>query len=153
MQTISWYYDSNTTSSGNYYTYTDNVDEWITDEIQWIKPTLRVEDVNVNTCALKAEETIETWLTDNYDKYELLDCGSYIYDVIQEHAYEVVSDIVAKLSKDVDLECEDDEVIIQAVLNEIDFDALYDVVEDIINAPITMEDKLAEIGMSYRDFL
>jgi hypothetical protein len=42
---------------------------------------------------------------------------------------------------------------VDAIIQEIDVDSLYDLVEDILHAPITMEEKLAEVGMSIRDFL
>lgn len=150
-------------SNGNYIyysnladvSYTMISDEWMVDEeMEWMPPSkLTPQDVDVLKCALQAEETLEQWLIDNYDRYELMDCGGYIYDITQEQAYTVVSDIIEKLAKDVNMECEDEEAIIQAVLENIDFDSLYTVAEDIINAPITMEEKLAEVGMSYRDFL
>lgn len=154
---MSLYYNTSTGANG-YYSVFHNVDEWITDEVPWFKPKIHLTDFDKTKHALKIEERIESWLLENYDRYELIECGNYICDVIQEKAYELVSDHIDALIEEMEIIDENSnpiasETIIEAIINEIDFCVLYDVADEIINAPITMEEKLAEIGMSYRDFL
>lgn len=97
------------------------------------------------------EERLEGYIQDNYDRYIVHEYGSYIYQMIQEKAYDIASEVVEEAKEDYDIR--DEEAVIDAILEEVDFDSLYDLVEDILHAPITMEERLAEVGMSIRDFL
>lgn len=72
--------------------------------------------------------------------------------MIQEKAYDFASEVVEEAKND-EYIIDDEESVVDAIMQEIDFDSLYDLVEDILHAPITMEEKLAEVGMSIRDFL
>ena len=97
------------------------------------------------------EERLEDYIQDNYDRYNIKEYGSYIYQVIQEKAYDIASEVVEEAKDDYIID--DEEKIIDVILENIDFDSLYELVENILHAPITMEDKLAEVGMSIADFL
>lgn len=98
------------------------------------------------------EERLEGYIQDNYDRYTVHEYGSYIYQMIQEKAYDFASEVVEEAKND-EYIIDDEESVVDAIMQEIDFDSLYDLVEDILHAPITMEEKLAEVGMSIRDFL
>lgn len=98
------------------------------------------------------EERLEGYIQDNYDRYTVHEYGSYIYQMIQEKAYDFASEVVEEAKND-EYIIDDEESVVDAIIQEIDFDSLYDLVEDILHAPITMEEKLAEVGMSIRDFL
>ena len=98
------------------------------------------------------EERLEGYIQDNCDRYVIHEYGSYIYQMIQEKAYDFASEVVEEAKND-DYMIDDEESVIETIMQEIDFDSLYDLVEDILHAPITMEEKLTEVGMSIRDFL
>lgn len=97
------------------------------------------------------EERMEEYIMNNYDRYDIQEYGSYIYQMIQEKAYDFASEVVNEAEDEYIIS--DEDAVIETIMEEIDFDSLYDLVEDILNAPITMEEKLADIGMSMRDFL
>ncbi len=157
QSTISWYTES-TTGGIDYDTIThpyENIDGtlgFIPNFWEMIKPIMDMQSFLRGQYVSQVEERLEEFLLDNYDRYEIVEYGHYIYDVIQEKAYEIASEIIEKLKDEVSFN-DTDEIIIEAMLAEVDFESLYDVVDDILNAPITMEEKLAEVGMSYRDFL
>lgn len=98
------------------------------------------------------EERLEGYIQDNYDRYTVHEYGSYIYQMIQEKAYDFASEVVEETKND-EYIIDNEESVVDTIMQEIDFDSLYDLVEDILHAPITMEEKLAEVGMSIRDFL
>lgn len=98
------------------------------------------------------EERIEEYITDNYDKYDIEEYGSHIYQMIQEKAYDFAFEVVEEAKEEYEM-LYNEEKIIETIIEEINFNSLYDLIEDIVNAPITMEDKLSEVGMSIRDFL
>ena len=119
------------------------------------KPVLTIKEMEnsamANTLVSAIENELEEYIYDNFDRYELIEYGSYIYSVIQEKAYEFIGKAIDKIKEDYDIE--DEDKYADGLFEAIDFDSLYDVVDDVINAPMTTEEKLAEIGMSYRDFL
>ena len=120
-----------------------------------IKPVLTIEEMEnsamANILVSAIENELEEYIYDNFDRYELIEYGSYIYSVIQEKAYEFIGKAVDKAKEEYDIE--DEDKYVDGLFEAIDFDSLYDMVDDVINAPMTTEEKLAEIGMSYRDFL
>lgn len=97
------------------------------------------------------EERLEGYIQDNYDRYIVQEYGTYIYQMIQEKAYDIASEIIEEAKDEYDIQ--DEDAVIEAIIEEIDFDSMYELVEDILHAPITMEEKLADVGMSIRDFL
>ena len=150
-------YDKNSTGSSAYIT----INSWGDTVIfgtqfngQGIRVNYRFQ-VNKRIISKKfvptTEERMEEYIQDNYDRYMINEYGSYIYQMIQEKAYDLASELVEEAKEDYIIDNE--EQVIESILEEIDFDSLYDLIEDILNAPITMEEKLADIGMSMRDFL
>ena len=43
--------------------------------------------------------------------------------------------------------------LIDVLFEAIDLNYFYEIIDDIPNQPITMEEKMADVGMSYKDFL
>jgi hypothetical protein len=97
------------------------------------------------------EERLEEYIQENYDRYIIGEYGSYVYQMIQQKAYDIASEVVEEAKEDYTID--DEDIVIESIMEEIDFDSLYDLIEDILHAPITMEEKLADVGMSMRDFL
>lgn len=100
------------------------------------------------------ENKIEQYIYDNFDRYNIQEAGEYIYSVITEKAYEITEDIITH-QKDYELPLDQTALdnIINTVFMAIDLNNLYEIIDDILNQPVTMEEKLANIGMSQRDFL
>jgi hypothetical protein len=102
----------------------------------------------------ETEERTEEYIKDNCDRYMIDEYGtSYIYQIIQEKAYEFASEIIEEAKEDYIINESEEDSFIDSIIEEVDFDSLYELVDDIWQAPVTMEEKLAEVGMSIRDFL
>lgn len=100
------------------------------------------------------EKALEVYLCE-MDMDVLHDIGSYIYEKIQEKAVDYTSDKLESLRKQgyIILESEDNNAI-EALIANIDFDSLYSVAEELLeHKESSMESKLADIGMSAKDFL
>lgn len=115
------------------------------------KVVLQVEDA-IKIFVPIIEDKIEEYISTEFDKYYIVDMGHYIYQVIQEKAYDIASEVVES-EKEEYYYTPDEETIIDAIVDNINFETLYELMDDILNAPSTMEEKLAEVGMSYADFL
>ena len=100
------------------------------------------------------ERALEVYLYE-MDVDVLHDIGSYIYEKIQEKAVDYASDKLESLRKQgyIILESEDNNAV-EALIANIDFDSLYSVAEELLEyKESSMESKLADIGMSAKDFL
>lgn len=114
---------------------------------------LKPSTLNRTRIVPKSEERLVEYIESNFDKEYIKDCGMYIYQVIQEKAYEIIEEVISILSDDDWFVPDDHDDVIEAVLEEIDFDSIYDLIDEILTYPVTMEQKLAEVGMSESDFL
>lgn len=112
---------------------------------------LTVSNIENTKLVSRTEEKIEDYIQDNYDRYIIREYGSYIYEKIQEQAYEITCKVVEDAKEYYDIQ--DEDAIVEAIMELIDFDMLYELVEDILYAPVSMEEKLADVGMSIKDFL
>ena len=115
------------------------------------KQPLTSKEISETTLVLTTEERLENYIEDHCDRYIVNEYGSHIYQMIQEKAYDIASEVVEEAKEEYDIQDEDE--IIETIVKAIDFDSIYDLVEDILHAPITMEEKLADVGMSISDFL
>ena len=97
------------------------------------------------------EEAIEKYIYNTFDKYHIKECDSYIYSILTEKIYEIISDIIINQDEYITIVNQDE--LIDIVFNEVDLNYFYDMIDDILNQPITMEEKMADVGMSYKDFL
>lgn len=95
------------------------------------------------------EERIEEYIQRDFDRYYIAELGNYVYQFIQEKVYDIAVEVIEEAEKEYIIP----DSFVDDIMKDIDFESLYDLVEDILHAPITMEEKLAEVGMSMKDFL
>lgn len=102
----------------------------------------------------EAQEWGRNYILEHFDRYELQEIGSYIYQKVSDEVYQYVRDTIIN---EYDFSEDGWEMMYDALADivyaKIDFDSIWDVLDDILNAPVTFEEKLAEVGMSVRDFL
>ena len=162
--TMEWFtnYTNNTSSTspfiktvydknGNIIQIIEDLYTTYTSDITEIKPLLTSKEISETTLVPTTEERLENYIEDHCDRYIVNEYGSYIYQMIQEKAYDIASEVVEEAKEEYDIQDEDE--IIEAIVEAVDFDSMYELVEDILHAPITMEEKLADVGMSISDFL
>ena len=97
------------------------------------------------------EEAIEKYIYDIFDRYYIKEHGSYVYSMLTEKAYEITEDIITNQDEYM-IVCSESELI-DVLFEAIDLNYFYEIIDDIPNQPITMEEKMADVGMSYKDFL
>lgn len=128
-------------------------DELINSDIYDISCLLTTDNV-VDKVLDSIEDEIEDFIYNNFDRYYIQEAGECIYSVLTEKAYEITEKVITE-QENYDLPSEQKmvEEIIEVAYNAINFTNMYKIIDDILNQPITMEEKLAEVGMSYKDFL
>jgi hypothetical protein len=97
------------------------------------------------------EEKVEEYILNEIDKDMINDYGVYIYQLIQDKAYDLAYEIIEKSKEEYDIPNEDE--IVEAIMSSIKYDSFYELLEDISIAPTTIEEKMSDIGMSNKDFL
>lgn len=94
------------------------------------------------------------YILSNYNKADIQDMGSSIYQEVSEKVYQYVRDTIIN---EYDFTEDDWDMMYDAladiVYERIDFTHVWEAIDEVLNAPVTFEEKLAEIGMSVRDFL
>jgi len=115
------------------------------------KSELTVANISKTNLISISEERLIEYIEMNFSREYIRESGSYIYQVIHEKAYEL---IVKTLDdhKD-DYLYEDTDALAEAIFEQMDFEYVYDIIDNILEQPVTMEEKLADIGMSQKDFL
>ena len=98
----------------------------------------------------KAQERVIEYIQDNYDKHDIQEYREYMYQIITDKSYDI---IIALLDEDYQVNDNDFDSMVEQIQSELDFAEFYEVVDNILHAAMTMEEKLAEVGMSYRDFI
>ena len=107
-------------------------------------------DKHLDVLVDKAQERVIEYIQEHYDKYDIQEHQSYMYQIITDKSYDI---IIALLDKDYEVNDNDFDSIVEQIQGELDFAEFYEVVDDILHAAMTMEEKLAEVGMSYQDFI
>ena len=131
-----------------HYDANDNVTD-----IEYDYPIILTKN-NVINLISKIEEELEEYIYDTFDRDYIQEYGSYVYSVFNEKSYDIIKNVIVNQSKYILPPNEDNlEEIIDIAFNAIDFDYFYRLIDDIPNQPITMEEKMEEVGMSYKDFL
>lgn len=115
------------------------------------KSLLKPEEISKTNLVSTVEEAVEEYIQDNYDSSTVEDYGHYLYEAIQEKAYEFASNAVEQIKEEYIIS--DEEAIVDAIIDEIGFDSLYEMAESVSDVPMSFEDHLAEVGMSIRDFI
>lgn len=114
------------------------------------KEILTPENVTDTSLVLDTEEKIEEYIYDHYDKYDILEMKEYVYSIIQDKAYDIIEQILEDAKDDYDIINKDK--VAEVIFNNIDFSSLCEIIDNIADAPVTIEEKLADVGMSERDF-
>lgn len=100
-------------------------------------------------------KTIE-YIQENFDKHDIQEYHGYMYQVIAEKASEITEQILEdnyNLGSSLALFDYDSDAIINDVMKNLDYSVFDDAIEDIVNQSSSLSDKLADIGMSYNDFI
>lgn len=116
------------------------------------KTLLKPEEVSKTNFSLTIEDKVERYIQDNFEKSTIEDYGSYVYELIQDKAYDFASELVEGAKEEYIIENEEE--IINAILSEIGFNSLYQLADNLLeDAPVTLYDHLSEVGMSIKDFI
>lgn len=132
-----------------YYGNGDTIESFVIDEGYY--PEELTKDNVVEKMMKYVEEAIEKYIYDTFDRYYIKEHGSYVYSMLTEKAYEITEDIITNQDEYM-IVCNESELI-DVLFEAIDLNYFYEIIDDIPNQPITMEEKMADIGMSYKDFL
>lgn len=116
------------------------------------KTLLKPEEVSKTNFSLTVEDKVERYIQDNFEKSTIEDYGSYVYELIQDKAYDFASELIEDAKKEYIIENEEE--IINAILSEIGFNSLYQLADNLLeDTPVTLYDHLSEVGMSIKDFI
>lgn len=140
---------SSYTTINYYYGNGDTIESFVIDE-GYYQDELTKDNV-VEKMMKYVEEAIEKYIYDTFDRYYIKEHGSYVYSMLTEKAYEITEDIITNQDEYM-IVCNESELI-DVLFEAIDLNYFYEIIDDIPNQPITMEEKMADVGMSYKDFL
>ena len=102
----------------------------------------------------EVENLLKDYVLEHFNRYDIQEIGSYIYNIVDEKAYDLLCNYIDKLHEDYDFEEEYDvDNYAKKYYGDIDIYCINEIIDDILNAPVTMEEKLADVGMSIKDFL
>lgn len=102
----------------------------------------------------EVENLLKDYVLEHFNRYDIQEIGSYIYNIADEKAYDLLCNYIDKLHEDYDFEEEYDvDNYAKKYYGDIDIYCINEIIDDILNAPIIMEEKLADVGMSIKDFL
>lgn len=149
IQIISATDSSYTTINYYYYGNGDTIESFVIDEGYY--PDELTKDNVVEKMMKYVEEAIEKYIYDTFDRYYIKEHGPYVYSMLTEKAYDIVEDIITNQDEYM-IVCNESELI-DVLFEAIDLNYFYEIIDDIPNQPITMEEKMADAGMSYKDFL
>lgn len=149
IQIISATGSSYTTINYYYYGNGDTIESFVIDEGYY--PDELTKDNVVEKMMKYVEEAIEKYIYDTFDRYYIKEHGPYVYSMLTEKAYDIVEDIITNQDEYM-IVCNESELI-DVLFEAIDLNYFYEIIDDIPNQPITMEEKMADAGMSYKDFL
>lgn len=149
IQIVSSSSSSSYTTINYYYGNGDTIESFIIDEGYY--PDELTKDNVVEKMMRYVEEAIEKYIYDTFDRYYIQEYGSYVYSMLTEKAYEITEDIIT--NQDEYMIICDKDTLIDVLFEAIDLNYFYGIIDDIPNQPITMEEKMADVGMSYKDFL
>ena len=132
-----------------YYGNGDTIESFVIDEGYY--PEELTKDNVVEKMMKYVEEAIEKYIYDTFDRYYIKEHGPYVYSMLTEKAYEITEDIITNQDEYI-IVCNESELI-DVLFEAIDLNYFYEIIDDIPNQPITIEEKMADIGVSYKDFL
>ena len=106
----------------------------------------------------EVENLLKDYVLEHFNKYDIQEMGSCIYNVADEKAYDLLCNYINELHENYYFDEEYDEEYdvdnyAEKYYRDIDIYCIDEIIDDILNAPVTMEEKLADVGMSIKDFL
>ena len=143
-----------TTSNNNQFILVNKSDAYTSNYDDTLNTNYLKDEIKSISIVDNVENKILDYIYEK-DKYFIQDTGSYIYSLIDDKIYEFSQSIIQEMLKDNYIlpygKTEDD--VISEIISFIDMSIIYEAIDEILNAPITMEEKLAEVGMSIKDFI
>ena len=103
----------------------------------------------------EVENLLKDYVLEHFNKYDIQEMGSCIYNVADEKAYDLLCNYIDELHENYyfDEEYYDVNNYAEKYYGDIDIYCIDEIIDDILNASVTMEEKLADVGMSIKDFL
>ena len=106
----------------------------------------------------EVENLLKDYVLEHFNRYDIQEMGSCIYNVADEKAYDLLCNYINELHENYYFDEEYDEEYdvdnyAEKYYRDIDIYCIDEIIDDILNASVTMEEKLADIGMSIKDFL
>lgn len=141
--------DSSYSTINYHYGDDDTIESFVIDEGYY--PDELTKDNVVEKMMKYVEEAIEKYIYDTFDRYYIKEHGPYVYSMLTEKAYEITEDIITNQDEYI-IVCNESELI-DVLFEAIDLNYFYEIIDDIPNQPITMEEKMADVGVSYKVFL
>ena len=137
-----------TSTYSNLSNYSNIIENFIIDENYYQELN---QDNVVEKMMKYVENNIEEYIYNTFDRYYIQEHGSYVYSILIEKIYEIIKDVI--ITQDEYIITCDKSQLIDILFEAIDLNYFYEIIDDIPNQPITMEEKMADVGMSYKDFL
>ena len=113
---------------------------------------------DINNLVVYAENEAFRYAEERFTRYDIDDFGfDYVYNIIIQHIEDYLDTIIIEqydFNNGVD-EWEDIMIngIIDTVIRKMDVDKIYNFLEELYQQPITISEKLRDIGMSEKSFL
>lgn len=85
-------------------------------------------DKHLDVLVDKAQERVIEYIQEHYDKYDVLEHQSYMYQIITDKSYDI---IIALLDEDYEVNDNDFDSIVEQIQGELDFAEFYEVVDEI----------------------
>ena len=103
----------------------------------------------------EVENLLKDYVLEHFNRYDIQEMGSCIYNVADEKAYDLLCNYIDELHENYyfDEEYYDVNNYAEKYYGDIDIYCIDEIIDDILNASVTMEEKLADVGMSIKDFL
>ena len=103
----------------------------------------------------EVENLLKDYVLEHFNKYDIQEMGSCIYNVVDEKAYDLLCNYIDELHENYYFDEEEYDVdnYAEKYYEDIDIYCIDEIIDDILNTPVTMEEKLADVGMSIKDFL
>ena len=103
----------------------------------------------------EVENLLKDYVLEHFNRYDIQEMGSCIYNVADEKAYDLLCNYIDELHENYYFDEEEYDVdnYAEKYYGDIDIYCIDEIIDDILNTPITMEEKLADVGMSIKDFL
>ena len=102
----------------------------------------------------EVENLLKDYVLEHFNRYDIQEMGSCIYNVADEKAYDLLCNYIDELHENYYFDKEYDvNNYAEKYYGDIDIYCIDEIIDDILNASVTMEEKLADVGMSIKDFL